>query len=149
MSFPKPREYHHSLSITDSTRNLALNHLRRPPSQSASYRREFFKANEIANRFDRIITQLKALATQATKHYKEIANIHREDAPQYTEGRNVYVSTKNMKTNRPIKKEDDKWAGPFPVLKVYPRSCLLKLPEELKIFPVFHNSLLRSKPEAD
>ena len=83
----------------------------------------------MANLFDRIITQLKALAIQATRRYEEIANIHREDAPQYIEGQNVYASTKNMKTNRLIKKGDDKWAGQFPVLKVYSRPCLLKLPE--------------------
>ena len=47
-----------------------------------------------------------------------------------------------------MKKGDDKWAGPYPVLKVYPRSCLIKLPEGIKIFPVFHNSLLRPKSDA-
>src|ERR1043166_2616367 len=52
-----------------------------------------------------------------------------------------------MKTNRPMKKGDDKWAGPYPILKVYPRSCLLRLSEGMKIFPIFHNSLLR--PKAD
>jgi len=51
-----------------------------------------------------------------------------------------------MKTNRPMKKGDDKWAGPYKVLKVYPRSCLVELPEGMKIFPVFHNSLLRPSP---
>jgi RNase H-like domain found in reverse transcriptase/Reverse transcriptase (RNA-dependent DNA polymerase)/Integrase zinc binding domain len=120
-----------------------------PPNQSAAQRREFLKANNIADRFERIITQLKALATQAARRYEENANVNREDAPQYAEGLEVYISTKNMKTNRPMKKGDDKWAGPFPILKVYPRSCLVKLPEGMKIFPVFHNSLLRPKPEAD
>ena len=53
-----------------------------------------------------------------------------------------------MNTNRPMKKGDDKWAGPYPVLKVYPRACLVKLPEGVRIFPVFHNSLLKPKPDA-
>ena len=47
-----------------------------------------------------------------------------------------------------MKKRDDKWAGPYPVLKVYLRSCLVKLPKGMKIFPVFHNSLLRPKSDA-
>src|ERR1043165_2937315 len=50
-----------------------------------------------------------------------------------------------MKTNRPMKKGDDKWTGLYPILKVYPRSCLLRLPKGMKIFPVFHNSLLWPK----
>ena len=47
-----------------------------------------------------------------------------------------------------MKKGDDKWAGPYLILKAYRRSCLLELPEGIKIFPVFHNSLLRPKPDA-
>ena len=48
-----------------------------------------------------------------------------------------------MKTNRPMKKGDNKMAGPFTITKVYPRACLLELPASMKIFPVFHNSLLK------
>ena len=32
--------------------------------------------------------------------------------------------------------------------KFYKRSCLVKLPEGMKIFPVFHTSLLRAKPSS-
>ena len=42
-----------------------------------------------------------------------------------------------------MKKGDDKWVDPYPILSVYPRACLVKLPERMKIFPVFHHSLLR------
>ena len=31
------------------------------------------------------------------------------------------------------------------VLKIYPRACLVQLPEGTKIFPVFHHSLLKLK----
>jgi len=48
-----------------------------------------------------------------------------------------------------MKKGDDKWAGPYTVTKVYPRACALDLRGELKVFPVFHHSLLRlRKPSA-
>ena len=36
-------------------------------------------------------------------------------------------------------------AGPFKVLKAYDRACLLELPPNMKVFPVFHNSLLHLK----
>jgi hypothetical protein len=42
-----------------------------------------------------------------------------------------------------MKKGDDKMAGPFKILQVYPRACLVELPAGVKIFPVFHHSLLR------
>ncbi|XP_044715208.1 reverse transcriptase (RNA-dependent DNA polymerase) domain-containing protein [Hirsutella rhossiliensis] len=57
---------------------------------------EFLKANNIADRFERIITQLKALATQAARRYEENANLNREDAPQYAEGQEVYSTLKQM-----------------------------------------------------
>ncbi|RAL60401.1 hypothetical protein DID88_000176 [Monilinia fructigena] len=114
-----------------------------PPNLSHQRKREFLKANEIADRFDLILTKLKALAAQSIQKYEDYANRTRTDAPLYKEGDKVWVSTKNMKTNRPMKKGDDKWDGPYKILKVYKRACLLQLPTSFKIFPVFHNSLLR------
>jgi hypothetical protein len=49
-----------------------------------------------------------------------------------------------MKTNKPIKKGDNKWTGPYAVTAVYSRACAVKLPDSMRIFPVFYNSLLRS-----
>ena len=116
-----------------------------PPNLSTIQKRQFYKANAIADRFERIITQLKALAAQSAKRYEDNANANRTDAPKYTIGQEVYVDTRNMKTSRPLKKLDDKWAGPYKVTKVYPRACAVELPEGMKIFPVFHHSLLRPK----
>jgi hypothetical protein len=115
------------------------------PTLSQSQRKEFFKANTIADRFNRILTQLKALAQQSIARYEHYANEKREDAPMFNIDDQVFVDTRNMKTNRPMKKGDDKLAGPFKVLKAYNRSCLLELPPTMKVFPVFHNSLLRLK----
>ena len=98
----------------------------------------------MADRFERILIQLKALAQQSAARYEEDANENRVDSPTYVEGQKVWVNTANMKTNRPMKKGDDRWAGTFPILKVYRRACLVQLPDNLKIFPVFHNSLIRA-----
>jgi hypothetical protein len=40
-----------------------------------------------------------------------------------------------------MKKEDDKWAGPYEITAVYPRACAFRLFMTIKIFPVFHMSL--------
>lgn len=117
------------------------------PDKTPQQRKEFMRAHNIADRFDQILTQLKALSAEAAERYERNANAHRHDAPQYTVGQQVYVDTRNMKTNRPMKKGDDKWAGPYPVTASYPRACALKLPEGIRIFPVFHHSLLRPATE--
>ena len=115
-----------------------------PPNLSDARKREFYKSNVVADRFERILIQLKALAQQSAARYEEDANENRVDSPTYVEGQKVWVNTANMKTNRPMKKGDDRWAGTFPILKVYRRACLVQLPDNLKIFPVFHNSLIRA-----
>ena len=69
----------------------------------------------------------------------------RPEFKTFRQGQLVYVNTRNMKTNRPMKKGDNKWADPWPIGEVYPLSCLVKVPEGMKIFPVFHTSLLRAK----
>jgi hypothetical protein len=114
-----------------------------PPNLSAHQKKEFLKANHVIDRFDRVITRLKALARDSIRRYEANANESRSDAPLYCVGDRVWVSTANMKTNRPMKKGDDRWTGPYEVEAVYKRACRLKLPEGVKIFPVFHNSLLR------
>jgi hypothetical protein len=119
----------------------------RTPEMTPAQKREFFKANEVADRFERILTQLKALAAQSIQRYEDNANRRRHEAPMYKVGDRVWVSTENMKTNRPMKKGDDKWDGPFTVEKVYKRSCLVKIPSRMRIFPVFHNSLIRPMNE--
>jgi hypothetical protein len=48
-----------------------------------------------------------------------------------------------------MKRGDDKWAGPFSVKTVYLRACLVDLPPGMKIFLVFHNSLLRPKSDSN
>jgi hypothetical protein len=54
-----------------------------------------------------------------------------------------------MKTNRPIKKGDNKWAGPYCITEIYPQVCHVQLPNYICIFPVFHNYLLCYKDLRD
>jgi hypothetical protein len=118
-----------------------------PPNLSHVQKRQFYRANIVTDRFERILTQLTALAKQSAQRYEDNANKQRSESPRYATGQEVYIDTRNMKTNRPMKKGDDKWAGPYTVQAVYPRACLVNLPANMKIFPVFHNSLLCPKNE--
>jgi hypothetical protein len=97
----------------------------------------------VADRFDRIFIQMKALAEDTNRQYKNQANRSKTDASRYKIGDQVWISTKYIKTNKPIKKGDNKWTGPYAVTAVYPKACAVKFPDSMRIFPVFHNSLLR------
>ena len=59
-------------------------------------------------------------------------------------GNQIWLNSQNILTQRPFKKLDNKWIGPFKVLELIgKRACWLELPETLWIHPVFHVSLLR------
>ena len=114
-----------------------------PPDRTPAQKKEFLKAQNIADRFEQLLTQLRALSESAAARYEQNANAHRTDAPVYREGDMVWLDTRHLRTNRPMKKGDDKWAGPFKISKAYKRACALELPGTIKVFPVFHTSLLR------
>jgi hypothetical protein len=57
-----------------------------PPNLSYVQKHQFYKADAVADRFERTITQLKALAQQSVSKYEDYVNRHREDAPYYEEG---------------------------------------------------------------
>jgi hypothetical protein len=42
-----------------------------------------------------------------------------------------------------MKKSNNKWTGPYVITVVYSKACAVKLPDSMRIFPVFHNFLLR------
>jgi transposase InsO family protein len=75
------------------------------------------------------------------------ANAHRKPAPAYQVGDQVWLSARNIQTQRPTKKLDHKNLGPYKVLeKVGATSYRLQLPASIKIHPVFHSNLLRLDP---
>jgi hypothetical protein len=65
----------------------------------------------VANRFERISTQLKALARISQQRYEDNANTRRDEGALFQKNDMVMVSLENMKTNRPKKKD-----SPYPVL---------------------------------
>ena len=75
-----------------------------PLTLSAQAKKEFFRADSVANRFKRILTQLKALAQISQQHYKNNANTYRDKSALFYKGDKVIISLENIKTNRPKKK---------------------------------------------
>jgi hypothetical protein len=61
-------------------------------------------------------------------------------------GDSVWLSIKNLKTDRPSKKLDYKIISPFKITKAFGNIYTLDLPAHIKIHPTFHVSLLRKDP---
>lgn len=81
------------------------------------------------------------------KHSQELmkrnADKYRALQPDIKVGSKVWLKTTHLTTNRPSKKLDYKFIGPFEVLEqVNELSFKLKLPHTMKVHDVFHVSLL-------
>jgi len=114
-----------------------------PPHLSNEQRREFFRASEIASRFQAILDYVVALAKQSRDRYEEGANRRRADAPVYNVGDKVMLSMKNYETGRPAAKLEPRWEGPFEVTKASSHAVTLQLPANMRIFNTFHVSMVR------
>ena len=101
------------------------------------------EAQDLAQHMNDIIKQLRANLLMFQEAQKSAANIHRTLVPAYQVGDQVWLNSRNIRTQRPSKKLDDKWIGPFSILELIgKRACRLELPESLQIHPVFYVSLL-------
>jgi hypothetical protein len=116
----------------------------RHPKDKIELRRALDTAKKLHDLWEWLQEQI-GLAQTRMEHF---ADQSRKPAPAYKVGDKVYLSARNIKTQRPSKKLDVKNLGPFEVLeKVGPTSYRLKLDEGMKIHPVFHSNLLRLDPE--
>ncbi len=69
--------------------------------------------------------------------------LHHQSAPEYKVGDKVWLNLQNYSTDHPMKKLDDKWAGPFTITKVIsPTAVKLQLTAwEKNIHPVMSVSV--------
>ena len=70
------------------------------------------------------------------------ANCYRKEPPVYKVEDKVFLSSKNIRTERPLKKLNDKNISPFKIKKLVGSSYQLELPHTMKIYDVFHLNLL-------
>ena len=119
---------------------------------SPKNRADIRKADDILNAHRDLVTFLKVQLRWAQQAQADQANKSRIDTPNYKIGDLVYVSTRNWSTDRPSKKLEDKWAGPWKITRVIRagHSFEIDLPQSLRsrcIFPVFSPDMLRSVNE--
>lgn len=115
------------------------------PPQSTNERLQQAQARTIAGRMRAIWEFARENIRKAQAKQSEFANRHRKDIV-FNEGDSVWLSTKNLKTDRPSKKLDHKMIGPFKVLRAHGNAYTLDLPAHMAIHSTFHASLLRKDP---
>lgn len=99
------------------------------------------KADDLRSLHKEMQEELKHVQYRMKQYYDK----KRIEGPTFEEGEMVLLSTKNLTTNRPSKKLDYKFIGPFPVKKKISESNYeLDLPREIRVHPVFHVSLLET-----
>jgi hypothetical protein len=104
-------------------------------------------AEEKAKKMKELHARLhQAIRTMNEKMTRQ-ANKKRIAGPTFKEGDKVFLLRKNIKTKRPSRKLDHVRIGPFEIEKqVGPVNFKLRLPEKMRIHPVFHVSLLEPAP---
>ena len=106
------------------------------------------QADELADHLKEIHNEAKAALTIANRTYSEYYNRKHRAPPEIKVGSKVYLDGSNIKTSRPSNKLEHRRFGPYKVLKqIGKNSYQLDLPKSMKVHPVFHTSLLHSKPD--
>ena len=94
---------------------LSLN----PPQPSTNQ-----EAQDLTQHMEDILEQLKVNLLVSQDAQRFAANLHRTPAPSYQVENQVWLNSKNIWTQRPFKKLDNKWIGPFTITKlVGKRAC--------------------------
>src|SRR6266480_1724706 len=100
-------------------------------------------AKEWADKVKEIQTELKTTLKAAQKRQAKAYDEKHKTAPPFEVGKKVWLLRCHIRMKRPSDKLDDKWLGPFKIKEVISRNARrLKLPETVRIHPVFHVSLL-------
>ncbi len=99
-------------------------------------------AKLIAERMNGIWREAAEHLREAQKSMEKFANRHRKEAT-YEVDDMVYLSTKDLKTQRPSSKLEQLWVGPYRVSGKVGHSYRLELPASMKIHPVHHASKLK------
>lgn len=103
------------------------------------------KASAFASHMSSLLETLRNKMTMAQANYKLHANASRTPAPRYFPGNLVWLSTKNLRVQRPSWKLLPRFVGPFHVsASVGSHAYRLDLPRKYsRVHPVFHVSSLR------
>ena len=75
-------------------------------------------ADAFVTRMAQMQEEAKAALSHAADEMSRYYDRHRQHAPQFQVGEQVWLNTQNYSTDHPMKKLDHWWIGPFKILKV-------------------------------
>jgi hypothetical protein len=99
--------------------------------------------NDFAEKMKKIRDKAAAALEKTQKTMKKYYDAHRRDVPEFKVGDKVWIEGKDITTDHPTKKLEDRRLGPYEILeKVGAAAYKLRLPETDLSHPVFNESLL-------
>jgi hypothetical protein len=104
---------------------------------------------KFVERMKNVREETQSALQQAREDMAHFHNIHRGKPTTFEVGDKVWLDSRNIRTKRPMKKLDDRWFGPFPIIEVVSNNAYkLKLTRTFsRVHPVFHVTLLRKAEE--
>lgn len=132
-SFFVSKGYHPRMSFDEiSTENM-----------TARDRIEAEKAEDFSGDMEQIWDYCNETMKNSAEAFRNQSDRRRQEGPVYKIGDLVWLSTRNIKTDRPAKKLEHKNLGPFKIIMSRDPVYKLDLPDSMRIHPVFHKSLPR------
>jgi len=116
-----------------------------PKASSPAEKLNYQAAKAMAERMQSVWEVAKANMAKAQARMSESTNRHRRPI-DWQVGDQVYLSTKNLKSQRPSKKLSSQWEGPFLIQKQVGNAYQLKLPHGSKMHDTFAPDVLIKAP---
>ena len=110
--------------------------------QTVREKLSYKEAQQYTRRLEEAQTIAYKNLEKAQKLIEQQANKHRHE-PDFTIGNKVQVITKNQKTERPSRKLDYKMVGLYKILNKEENLYKVKLPDSIKVHPIFLLDKLR------
>ena len=140
-------EFSYNNRIQASTRQtpFMLNSGRNPRLGTEPIRDSTMEAvDSFVKRLQASRKEAEAALHQAAEDMARYYDQNRQEAETYKVGDKVWLDGKDIQTDRPSKKLEDRRYGPYSIVKVVgPNSYQLKLPPSMKIHPVFNTVKLK------
>ncbi len=101
------------------------------------------KAADIAEQMKNIWDFIKKKLVNAQKMQKKHVDRNKTSSFEYKINDMIWLSTKNIKTERSFRKLNHKWIDFYKIKKILKQSCQLDLSQSMKIHDIFYTLLLR------